>query len=125
MKSILQVCIIMLAVFQMNAQEKNITGIVTADFDGIPIQGVNVIIKGTSSGTQTNMDGKYALEVEEGAIIEYRYIGYKTVTKNVGKNSIIDVALLVVDTSLDEVVIIGYGTTAKQSYTGSASIVTS
>ena len=125
MKNLGLILFFVLFSLHINSQEKTITGIVTADFDGIPIQGVNIIVKGTSIGTQTNVDGKYYIKAKPEDELIYSFIGYKSITKKVANALVINVALLVDDSTLDEVVIVGYGTTTKKAYTGSATVVKS
>ncbi|MBS9767316.1 MAG: carboxypeptidase-like regulatory domain-containing protein [Flavobacteriaceae bacterium] len=60
------------------AQTKTVTGTVTAKSDGAPLPGVNVLVKGTTAGTQTDFDGNYSLKVQEGAVLQFSYVGFKT-----------------------------------------------
>ena len=89
-----------------------------------PLPGVNVVVKGTTTGTQTDFNGKYSLEVSSaGAILEFSFLGYATQQIAVNGQSTINV-LLEEDTSvLDEVVVIGYGTTTVKDATGSVASV--
>ena len=119
------ILLFVLTTLQINAQEKTISGTVTADFDGIPIQGVNVIVKGTTRGTQTNMDGKYFIKANPKDQLVFSFLGYKKVTKKVRSALVINVAMLVDDQTLDEVVVVGYGTTTKKAYAGTATVVKS
>ena len=125
MKNLILIFCIALSSWQIQAQEKTISGTVTTDFDGIPLPGVNVIIKGTSQGTQTDFDGKYSIKAKPDDVLKFSILGYKTITKKVNDALVIDVAMLVDDLTLDEVVVIGYGTTTKKAYAGSASVVSS
>lgn len=90
------------------AQNKTITGTVT-DTDGIPLPGVNVIVKGTTNGTQTDFDGNYLLNTTQGQTILYSYLGYKTVRRVVEVTSIIDVQMEEDTQALEEVVITAQG----------------
>ncbi|MFY9242376.1 MAG: von Willebrand factor type A domain-containing protein [Polaribacter sp.] len=101
-----------------NSQEKNITGIVS-DSSGA-LLGVSIIVKGTTNGTKSDFDGKYSITANLGDILVYRYLGFVTVEKTVETSSIINVLMLEDASVLDEIVIVGYGTTTKRSYTGSA-----
>jgi Ca-activated chloride channel family protein len=123
MKNLGLILALVLCSWCIQAQEKTISGIVTADFDGSPLPGATVLIKGTSIGTQTNFEGKYVIKTKPEDELVYSYIGYKTVTKKVGTATAIDVALLVDDSTFDEVVVLAYGTSTKKSVTTSASIV--
>ncbi|MBL4643293.1 MAG: SusC/RagA family TonB-linked outer membrane protein, partial [Flavobacteriaceae bacterium] len=103
------------------AQEKTVSGTVSDTSGTLP--GVSVIIKGTTTGTETDFDGKYSIKVKIGDILSFSYLGYVKVEKNVGNASTINVTLKEDANVLDEVVVIGYGTTTKQAFTGSAKVV--
>lgn len=105
----------------MSAQEKKITGVVS-DSAG-PLPGVNVILKGTTIGTETDFNGEYSLQAKQGDVLVFSFIGMKVTEKTVGAGSAINV-LMEEDTNvLDEIVVVGYGTTTKQSFTGTAKVV--
>ncbi|TNF40375.1 MAG: SusC/RagA family TonB-linked outer membrane protein, partial [Bacteroidetes bacterium] len=90
--------------------------------EGIP--GVTVIVKGTSIGTVTNIDGAYSINVpSQNSVIVYSFIGYSTQEISVDGKSTIDVLLEISTTQLDEVVAIGYGTIKKRDITGSVASV--
>ncbi|MDJ0644895.1 MAG: SusC/RagA family TonB-linked outer membrane protein [Flavobacteriaceae bacterium] len=97
------------------AQTKTVTGIVT-DGDG-PLPGVNVIIKGTSTGTQTDFDGKYSISATTGDVLIFSFVGMRTIERTVGASDVIDVVLQS-DNVLDEVVVVAYGTSSKEALTG-------
>jgi TonB-linked SusC/RagA family outer membrane protein len=110
--------------FTLNAQEKTITGVVTSESDGQVLPGVNVIVKGTTTGTSTDFDGNYSLNVSgDNATLVFSYLGYSTKEVAVGNSSTIDVALVEDLASLDEVVVVGYGARKKSDVTGSVSSV--
>ncbi|EDP70596.1 hypothetical protein FBALC1_07553 [Flavobacteriales bacterium ALC-1] len=109
MKTILQLCVVLLFATQLNAQQKSITGTVTTASDGLPLPGATVVIKGTSNGAQTDFDGKYSIKVNQGDALLISYIGMKSVELTVGTSNTYDVALED-DSALDEVVVVGYGT---------------
>ncbi|MBS9768414.1 MAG: SusC/RagA family TonB-linked outer membrane protein [Flavobacteriaceae bacterium] len=103
------------------AQEKVITGTVS-DESG-PLPGVNVVVKGTTKGTQTDFDGKFVLKnVKKGDVIVFSYVGMATVNKKVGNGKVMNVVMKAGNT-LEEVVIVGYGTAKKTSLTGSSKSV--
>lgn len=104
------------------AQEKIITGTVT-DENGITIPGVNVIIKSSSVGTQTDFDGKFTLKANVGDIINFSFIGRKPINITVGSLNTINVIMQQSAESLDEVMVTAYGTSSKRSFTGSAQTV--
>lgn len=74
------------------SQEKRVSGAVT-DQGGVPLPGVNVSVKGTSNGTQTDFDGKYSITVSQGQILVFSYIGMKTIERTVGAANVLNVAL--------------------------------
>lgn len=95
---------------------RQITGTVV-DATGTPVIGANVMVKGTTNGTITDMDGKFTLDVPEGAILRISYIGYMDQTVSVGEQKIFNVALKEDTQKLDEVVVVGYGVQKKVSTT--------
>ena len=101
------------------AQEKTVTGTVTTADDGLPLPGASVIVKGTSRGQQTDFDGKYAIQVNQGDVLVISYVGMKSAEVKIATGNTYDVALEL-DNALDEVIVVGYGTTTKEAYTGTA-----
>ena len=91
------------------AQEKVISGTVTSSTDGAPLPGVNVVVKGTTNGVQTDFDGKYSIEASTGEILEFSYVGLKTKTITIGSSSIIDISLDEDLEQLEDVVVTAYG----------------
>lgn len=90
------------------AQNKTITGTVT-DQDGLPLPGVNIVVQGTSNGTQTDFDGNYSIEASEGQTLLFTYIGQKESTVVVGASSTINVQMEESAQALAEVVVTGQG----------------
>jgi len=105
--------------------QKTVTGTVTSKSDGEPLPGVSVTIKGTTTGTETNFDGDYSIKIEEGKVLVFSYLGFKKVEKTVGSDSKIDVVLEEENSVLDEIVVVGYGTTSKRKVNGNIASVTS
>lgn len=102
------------------AQNNTISGTVTAEDMGSPIPGVSVFVKGTSIGTSTDFDGNYSLNISEpNVVLIFSYIGYATQEIKVDGKSRLNVVLIPSTESLDEVVVIGYGTSKKSDLTGS------
>lgn len=101
---------------------RKITGIIK-DQSGEPVIGANIVEKGTTNGTITDIDGEYSLEVGSNSILVVSYIGYITQEIPVGKNNTLDVLLREDTETLDEVIVIGYGTTKRKDFTGSVSSV--
>ena len=118
----LSLCIGLVGQF-VTAQETTVTGTVT-DENGLPIPGVNVIIKDTKNGTQTNFDGEYSILAEVGDILLFSYIGRKIVSKTVGLSNTINVEMESSAEALDEVMVVAYGSASKRSFTGAAETVT-
>ena len=106
----------------LQAQE-SISGVVK-DVGGIPLPGVSIIQKGTTRGAVTDFDGNYSLELTLGEkTLVFSYLGFKTVEIPVNGRTTIDVNLEEDIASLDEVVIVGYGTQKKESVVGAISQV--
>jgi TonB-linked SusC/RagA family outer membrane protein len=107
------------------AQTSEITGTVS-DESGSSLPGVNVVVKGTSQGTVTDVDGNYSISVEgESTILVFSYVGYTQEEIAVGSQSVINVSLTPDVTALSEIVVIGYGTAKKSDVTGAISSVSS
>ncbi len=104
---------------QAAAQQKTITGAVTGSEDKLPIIGATVMVRGTTNGVATGVDGKYSISVQEGATVEVRYVGMKTKEFTVDNASIYNIVLEYESVGLDEVVVIGYGTQIKSKLTSS------
>ncbi|WP_274475367.1 SusC/RagA family TonB-linked outer membrane protein [Mangrovimonas aestuarii] len=105
------------------AQEKQISGTVTSEVDGLPLPGVNVIVEGTNRGVQTDFDGNYAIMASTGEVLVFSFIGMQEAKVTVGESATINLALKEDVAALDEVVVVGYGTATKQSFTGTAAAV--
>ena len=101
------------------AQEKTISGNVV-DSNGVPLPGVSVIIVGTTTGTQTDFDGNYSISASQGQVLRYSYLGQKTVERTVGASSIINVQMEEDAETLQEVVVVGYGTGLDKTKISSA-----
>ena len=98
--------------------KRTLVGTVTDASTGETLIGVNVIIKGTTQGTVTDLDGKFSIEVTGKDEIEISYIGYKTQTIEVGDLGGLNVKMEGNNEVLDEVVVVGAGTQKKVSITG-------
>lgn len=105
------------------AQQKSLSGKVVGE-DGAPIPGVTVVVKGTTSGTITDMDGKFSFNAPATAkILSISYIGMKTQEFEIGSQAVFNVTLVSETIGVDEVVVVGYGTRMKEELTGSISTV--
>lgn len=105
-------------------QTKTVTGVVK-DTGGEAIIGANVVVKGTTNGTITDLDGRFTLEVPQNAILQVSYIGYTEMDVSVKDRSTLTIALFEDTQKLDEVVVVGYGTMKKSDLTGSSASVKS
>lgn len=103
-------------------QTKKITGTVT-DPSGEPIIGANVVVKGTTHGTITDLDGKFSFDVPENSVLEISYIGYLTQSVPLNGQNTLAVSLKEDSQNLDEVVVVGYGVQKKSDVTGSVTSI--
>jgi TonB-linked SusC/RagA family outer membrane protein len=114
--------VFLLAGFTVQAQVVNVTGTVT-DVDGITLPGVNVVVRGTTTGTVTDASGFYSIQVESGAILVYSFVGMLTREIRISDQEVINVALDYSMIGLDELVVIGYGTQSRRTLTTAVSRV--
>lgn len=106
------------------AQTRAITGTVTSSEDGLGLPGVNVVVEGTTKGTVTDVDGRFSIDLlPEENILVFSFVGFTSQTVTVDQQTSIDVLLEVDAKTLDEVVVIGYGTVRKSDLTGAVSRV--
>ena len=102
-------------------QAQTVTGTVS-DETG-PLPGANVLVKGTTNGTQTDFDGNYTIDADTDATLTFSYIGYKSVEILIDGQSTVNITLEEDASKLDEVVVTGYGTQAKKDLTGAVTVV--
>lgn len=100
------------------AQDRVVSGKVTSVEDGSALPGVNVLVKGTTNGAVTDVDGKYSLSVASGGTLVFSFIGLKSVEVPIGERTVVDLAMAADVQQLSEVVIVGYGSQIKQDLTG-------
>lgn len=100
------------------AQEKTLSGMVAED--GFPLPGVTVVIQGTQQGTQTDLNGRYSLKTKPGDVLVFSFIGMQDVKYTVGNANMHNLTMTAEDNLLDEVIVVGYGTATRNSFTGSA-----
>lgn len=106
------------------AQNSNAISGRVVDDSGAPLPGVNVVIKGTTTGTSTDADGEYSLNVSgNDAVLVFSFVGFISQERSVGSQGVINVTLLPDVQSLSEIVVVGYGTQKKENLTGSVSSV--
>ena len=114
----------LLPLFSLSAQTKlEITGTITSSEDSEPLVGVNILVKGTSNGTISDMDGNYAISASENDVLIFSFIGYVAQEVPVNGQTSITVQLDMDAENIDEVVVIGYGTQKKSHLTGAVSKV--
>jgi TonB-linked SusC/RagA family outer membrane protein len=102
------------------AQERTVTGKVTSADDGSALPGVNVVLKGTTAGTVTDVDGNYKISVPaEGGTLVFSFIGLTTSEIGIGSRQTVDVQMAADVTQLSEIVVVGYGSTLKKELTSS------
>jgi TonB-linked SusC/RagA family outer membrane protein len=119
-KFLLVSCCILLA-WYANAQQRTVTGKVTDGSDGSALPGVSVLIKGTTTGTATDSDGNYTIEVASNDVLSFSFIGFELQEITVGQRSTIDVMMTGSVSELQEIVVIGYGEREKRDLTGAIS----
>ncbi len=115
--------LMILATFLISMQaigQKTISGVIS-DADAVPLPGVNVIVKGTNKGVVTDFDGNFALEANDGDVLTISFIGFTTQEVVVGAESNLSISLNEDYAKLDEVIITGYGSTAKKDLVSSIS----
>lgn len=103
---------------QLISAQTKVSGTVT-DESGQALVGVNVVIKGTSQGTITNVDGKYSITASADAQLVFNYVGFEENVQRVGNRTVINVTMKESAKSLEEVVVVGYGQIRKKDLTGS------
>ena len=127
MKSILSLIVFGLLVttlFSQTGNQVRVTGTVT-DMTGLPLPGVNVIVKGTSSGTTTDFDGLFSLDAAQQQTLVFSYLGFQSQEILISKATNLNIQLLEDASTLDEVIVVGYGTQTKKEITGAVSVVSS
>jgi hypothetical protein len=103
------------------AQNKVVKGTIK-DASGLPVPGVNVLIKGSQNGVSTDLDGSYSINAAPGNVLTFSFIGFKKQEITVGSAAVVNVVLQEEDNSLEEVVVVGYGTKKKKILPGLLSV---
>ncbi|MBT2161541.1 SusC/RagA family TonB-linked outer membrane protein [Zobellia barbeyronii] len=110
----------------IDTQDLTITGTVISSDDGMPVPGANVILKGTTTGTTTDFDGNFAIDVpSSNSVLVFSSIGFASKEVTVGNNTTINVSLDMDVSALDEVIVVGFGTTKKETLTGAVEQISS
>ena len=115
-------CVFLLFITVGFSQSKTITGTISSE-DSSPLPGVNIIVKGTSNGVVSDFDGFYSINATADDTLVYTYIGFATYEVLVGNKTTLNVSLQEDTETLDEVVVVGYGTQRKEDLTGAVSLV--
>lgn len=102
--------------------QTKITGKVT-DENGVPLPGVNILVKGSQNGTASDFDGNYSIDTASSGILEYSYIGYFTQEINIGGKTTINVTMEPSMEAIDEVVVVGYGSQKRADVTGAVTSI--
>lgn len=102
----------------MMAQRKRVTGTVIEKANATPVVGAAVMVKGTTTGMSTDIDGKYALDAQEGDVIICQFFGFRTQEATVGKSDILDFSLEEDSQTLEGTIVVGYGTLKKTQLVG-------
>jgi len=126
--SLVLVSLLILSASISNAQDittVKVSGTVSDAISNELIPGASVLIKGTQTGSMTDIDGKYSLNVPQGATLVFSFVGYENFEVLVGTQNNIDVRLKIIAQAIDGVVVIGYGTTTKKEVTGAIASVKS
>lgn len=106
----------------VSAQNKTVSGVVTSD-EGEALIGVNILVKGKSTGTVSDVDGSYSVQAASEDVLVFSYTGYLPTEITVGNQTKIDLVMNTNAELLDEVVVVGYGTQRKEDLTGAVSVV--
>jgi iron complex outermembrane receptor protein len=114
-------CLLLSASFGLSAQQM-VSGVVTDD-SGSPLPAVNVVVKGTTIGVSTNFDGNYSINATNGQVLVFSSLGFELKEVAV-ESATLNVTLLKSASELDEVILIGYGTSLKKDLTGAVNLVT-
>ena len=118
-RSVLTTLLVAVGMLTASAQTQTLTGSVTDAADGEPLMGATIRVKETNTGVATDLDGHYAVKVDNGQTLVVSYIGYITKSVKYTGQATLDVALSADNAALDEVVVVGYGVMKRSDITGS------
>ena len=115
------VCILLFFSYMVSGQ-RSISGVVTGE-DGMALPGATVVLKGTSTGVVTDLNGNYTItaDITESSVLVFSYVGYISQEIEVGDQNVIDVSLQLENLEMDEIIVVGYGTQKKSLVTGAIS----
>ena len=124
MKRFLATVIACVAICAVQAQSRTVRGTVTDAADGSPVVGVAVTVENGTAAAVTGLKGDYTIKTSQGQTLVFSFLGMTTQRHKVGAADVIDVKMAADNKVLDEVIVVAYGTTKKETFTGSAEIVT-
>lgn len=122
-KSIRLLPVLVIFLFSFTTLMAQVKGVVKNE-TGEGFQGVNVVVKGTTTGTVTNAEGNYEIKASNESVLVFSFLGYKTQEVKVGSQKEINVSLAVDESLMDEIIVVGYGTQKKSTLTGAVSSIT-
>ncbi|MEX0981304.1 MAG: SusC/RagA family TonB-linked outer membrane protein [Bacteroidales bacterium] len=125
MRRIITLLLLLTGSISMMAQQRTITGVVSASDADMALPGATIVVKGTSVGTVTDGEGRFSIEATSGDVLVISFVGYTTIEVPVGTDSEINVSLDPDIGQLDEVVVVGYGVEKKSLVTGAIAKVSS
>src|SRR5690606_24225578 len=127
MRKILQLVLVLCGLIfydlPLNAQQKTVTGTVISGIDNIPLTGVTVAVKGTSTITQTDANGKFSITANTGQTLQFTYVGFTLQEVVIGSDNVMNISLAQDQGTLGDVVVVGYGTQRKGNLTGAVTSV--
>ena len=110
--------------YTLDTSKRTISGTIE-DPEGLPLPGVNIFIKGTTKGVQTDFDGRFSINAEEGEVLVVSYVGFKTIEQTIGVASNLSIKMKTDNSQLEEVIITAYAATKKETSVSASVIVTS
>ncbi|MEO6135451.1 MAG: carboxypeptidase-like regulatory domain-containing protein, partial [Ginsengibacter sp.] len=113
---------LMLFCFSSFGQDRTVTGVVLSQDDS-PIEGASVLIKGETSGTQTDQEGRFSIKASKGQVLEFSSVGFDKQQVTVRESNYIKVTLSSLTKSMEDIVVVGYGTQKRGNVTGAVSTV--
>ena len=127
MRNLLLVAITLLfcTAFSAQAQDVQIKGVIISGEDSYPLPGVNVVVKGTTNGSMTDIDGQFTLSAPDKSVLQISYIGYKSLEVVADASKTMNIVLHEDSELLDEVIVVGYGVQKKSVVTASIAKVSS
>jgi len=124
MKKVLLISMMWVWLMPLAIAQQQVSGTVSDNSDGTPLPGVNILVKGTTTGAVTDLDGGYSLSVAgSNATLIFSFIGYQSQEVAVGNRSVVDISLEPDLSTLSEVVVVGYGTQREEAVTGSVASI--